>query len=62
MTPAQAQRLDAIHAYVVRAGDDRLDGVITRDQHAAIIQQAIVDLEAVGLGWRQFMDYQEGAS
>ena len=62
MTPAQRERLDAIHAYVVRAGDDRLDGVITRDQHAAIIQQAIVDLEAAGLGWRQFMDYQGGAS
>lgn len=62
MTPAQAERLDAIHAYVVRAGNDRLDGIITRDQHATIIQQAIVDLDAAGLDWEHLTNHRGTAS
>lgn len=40
--------LTELHQIVVKAGDDRLDGRITRDEHATIIRWAVDQLASIG--------------
>lgn len=47
--------LAALAARAVKAGDDRLDGRLTRQAHAVIIAGIGAELEAMGLGWDDLM-------
>lgn len=43
--------LDSIARRILDANNDRVDGIITRAQHGAILGRAVADLERIGLTW-----------
>jgi hypothetical protein len=59
---AQREHLAALYAHIVKAGNDRLDGVITREQHADIVRQTIVDLDQHGVTWEQLVAFDAWAT
>lgn len=53
----QGKQLAPLHARTVKAGDDRLNGIISREDHAQIIRQTMTDLDRLGLTWEMLVAF-----
>lgn len=51
--------LDALAKLAVQAGNDRLDRIITREQHAAVMARIDNELRVMGATWADILEATE---